>query len=182
LKPLDHGDVVRLISPPSTPDEKKVQECVSFLEALGLRVEIGRHALDRFGYLAGRDEDRLADLNSAISDPKVRAIIATQGGKGAYRIADGINFPAMLADPKLLIRFSEITILHLSIWKHCTLPGAHGAAWNLDQYGKTSAASLERAITSLGPVVVRPDVGEPSAALTTAGRAQGGQSGDKVCQ
>ncbi len=78
-------------------------------------------------YLAGADEDRLADLNQAIRDPGIRAIVATRGGKGAYRIADGLDFAALSADPKLLIGFSETTILHLAIWKNCRLPGTHGA-------------------------------------------------------
>ena len=37
-------------------------------------------------YLAGRDEDRLADINDALRDPGIRAIFATTGGKGAYRM------------------------------------------------------------------------------------------------
>lgn len=83
MKPrkLRPGDMVRLVSPASTPDEESVRRCVETLEGLGLRAEIGTHALDRLGYLAGRDEDRLADINDAIRNPEVRAIIATRGGK-----------------------------------------------------------------------------------------------------
>ena len=62
-----------------------------YLESLGLVVEHAPHVFDTWGYLAGRDEDRLGDLNAAIRDPAVRAIIATRGGKGAYRIADGLD-------------------------------------------------------------------------------------------
>jgi muramoyltetrapeptide carboxypeptidase LdcA involved in peptidoglycan recycling len=83
-----------------------------------LVVEVGTHALDELKYLAGTDANRLADLNHAIRDPGIRAIVATRGGKGAYRIADGLDFAALAADPKLLIGFSEITILHLAIWKN----------------------------------------------------------------
>ena len=82
-------------------------ESVEVLESWGLRVDVGRHVLDEWGYMAGRDEDRLADLNDAFRDPTVRAIIATRGGAGAYRIADGVDFDAVRADPKPLVGFSD---------------------------------------------------------------------------
>lgn len=173
LARLTAGDTVRLVSPASTPDESDVHTYVSFLEGLGFKVEIGRHALDCLGYLAGSDDDRLADLNDAIRDPSVRAIIATRGGKGAYRIADRMDFAAMRRNPKLLIGLSEITILHLAIWQHCAVPGIHGAAWNPAQFGEISSKSFERAITSTEPVVVRSDAAEPTAGLTTSGKVQG---------
>ena len=173
LAGLAAGDTVRLVSPASTPKESDVQKCTSFLEGLGLKVEIGRHALDRLGYLAGTDEARATDLNDAISDPTVRTIIATQGGKSAYRIADQLDFAAMRADPKPLIGFSEITILQLAIWRHCAVPGIHGAAWNPKQWGEISSQSFERAIASVEPVVVRSNGAEPTVDLTTSGKVQG---------
>jgi muramoyltetrapeptide carboxypeptidase len=90
-------------------------------------VTVGKHAFDELGYLAGTDEDRLADVNDVLRDPDTTAIIATRGGKGAYRIADQLDFAAAARHPKLLVGFSEITILQLALWKHCRLPGVHGA-------------------------------------------------------
>ena len=59
-------------------------------------VEIGEHALDRWGgCMAGKHEVRLSDLNEAYRDPDVRAVIATRGGAGAYRIAEDIDFAAV---------------------------------------------------------------------------------------
>lgn len=70
------------------------------LASWGLAVEIGRHLFDSFGYyLAGRDEDRVADVNDAFRDRGVRAIVATTGGKGAYRIAGRLDFAAPGAIP-----------------------------------------------------------------------------------
>lgn len=173
LEPLAAGDIVRLVSPASPPDEADVQHCLTFLEGVGLKPQVGAHALDRYGYLAGRDEDRLADLNDAIRDETVRAIIATRGGKGAYRIADGVDFAAMRANPKVLIGFSEITILHLAIWKQCSVPGIHGAAWNPVQSGETSSRSFERVISTVADTIVHSDRDEPSAGLTTSGKVSG---------
>jgi muramoyltetrapeptide carboxypeptidase len=82
--------------------------------------------MDQWGYMAGRDEDRLADLNAAFRDPRIRAIVTTRGGAGAYRIADGIDFAAVGADPKPLVGFSDITNLHLALWEGARLAGVHG--------------------------------------------------------
>ena len=51
----------------------------SILESWGLRVELGKHVFSQVGYLAGADEERLADMNEALRDEGVRAIFATRG-------------------------------------------------------------------------------------------------------
>ena len=90
---LRSGDRVRLVSPASPPERHQVAYGARLLESWGLRVEIGAHAFDTHGhFLAGRDEDRLADFNDALRDPGVRAIFSTRGGKGAYRIAHAPRF------------------------------------------------------------------------------------------
>ena len=161
---LRPGDAVRLVSPASTPDEQAVEQAVAVLERSGLRVELGRHVFDRYGYLAGRDEDRLGDLNEALRDSTVRAIIATRGGKGAYRIADGLDLAALRADPKPLIGFSEITILHLAMW---------GACWSAAQFGERAEQSFLRALLTTEAVTIRCEPHEPTSTLTTGGRAEG---------
>jgi len=172
LPRLQKGDRVALVSPASTPAPDEVAGAVRYLEALGLRPEVGRHALDQLKYLAGQDEHRLADLNQAIRDPGIRAIMATRGGKGAYRIADGLDFAALASDPKFLIGFSEITILHLAVWEHCRLPGIHGAPWDRS-FGAGAAASFLHAVFRSEPVVLHSRDDEPTIALTTSGRAEG---------
>ena len=117
---------MRLVSPSSRPTESWLAESIDVLERWGLVVEVGAHALDEWGYMAGRDEDRLADLNDAFGDPGVRAIIATRGGAGAYRIADRIDFDAVRADPKPVVGFSDITNIHLALWANTGLATVHG--------------------------------------------------------
>jgi len=105
---LRAGDKVRFVSPASTPDRESVLRGSEILESWGLRVDFGEHAFDKLGYLAGTDEERLSDLNLAFGAPEIRAIFATRGGKGSYRIADGIDFDAVSRDPKFLVGFSDI--------------------------------------------------------------------------
>jgi muramoyltetrapeptide carboxypeptidase len=169
LKP---GDRVRLVSPASTPSKEHLDKTVATLEKLGLQVEISKHAMDEYGYLAGKDEDRLSDINDALRDSGIKAIIATRGGKGAYRIADGLDFEAARKYPKLLIGFSEITILHLALWKHCRLTAIHGAAWD-ESFGKETAESFRKAVMTTEPVIIKSNPDEPTAALTISGKVSG---------
>ena len=99
------------------------------LERWGLKVDCGEHAFKKRSYLAGTDEERLADFNGALRDPEVRAVFTTRGGKGSHRIAEQLDFEAV-RDPKFVIGFSDITILHLNLWKKCSLVGVHGALFN----------------------------------------------------
>lgn len=169
---LKAGDRVRFVSPASTPTRSSVEHSVKVVEAMGLQAEIGTHVFDEYGYLAGRDEDRLADLNDAFRDPGIAAVIATRGGKGTYRIADGIDFAAIRKHPKLFVGFSENTVIHLALRKHCNLAGLHGATWNLE-HGTRTAKSFRRALLTTDPVVVAADPAESTAALTTGGSASG---------
>lgn len=141
------------------------------LESWGLIAEVGKHALDQWGYLAGRDEDRLSDLNDAFRDPGVRAVIATTGGAGAYRIADGIDFDAVRGDPKPLVGFSDITSLHLALWRHCGLAGIHGFL-----AGARSAAATRRLLMSSEPTTLYRD----PRAMTVAAEVPGVATGELV--
>ncbi|MFF0343158.1 LD-carboxypeptidase [Kribbella sp. NPDC004875] len=172
---LNPGDRVRFVSPASTPDRELVAKGVELVTGWGLQVELGEHVFDSFGYLAGADDDRLADLNDAFRDPGVRAIFATRGGKGAYRIADGLDFDAVRRDPKPLIGFSDITALHLALWNQVGLAGIHGPSmsWYEPNCGPECAEALRRALMTTTEVVVHQDPNELSAALTEGEAATG---------
>ena len=178
LKPprLQRGDRVRLVSPASPPKREDVALGVRILEGWGLSVEFGAHCFDRLGhFLAGSDEHRLADVNDALRDPAVRAIFTTRGGKGAYRIAHGLDFAAARNDPKPLVGYSDITILHLAFWRECRLGGFHGphAGWNADYFGDDAADKLRRALMEPAPVTIRQDPHDITAKVIVEGTASG---------
>jgi muramoyltetrapeptide carboxypeptidase len=139
-------------------------------------VEIGTHVFNRHGhYLAGSDEDRLADINDALRDPGVRAIFSTTGGKGAYRIAHALDFAAAARDPKPLIGYSDITILHLALWRQSRVAGFHGpyVGWDREYYGADAADQLRRALMEPEPLPARQDPREITAEVVIEGTAKG---------
>lgn len=166
LKP---GDKVRFVSPASTPEKDQILQRAELLESWGLKVEFGKHAFSSYARFAGTDEERLSDLNDALRNSDVRGIFATRGGKGSYRIADRLDFEAVRRDPKLLIGFSDITILHLMLWKRCGLIGVHGAVtlW------ESCREPLRNMLMGPDDVVIQSRAHEPTSALTTDGCAQG---------
>lgn len=173
---LAPGDRVCFVSPASPVPRDGLAAGANVLEKLGLVVEYGAHVYDvdnTLDYLAGKDVDRLSDINNALRDPGIKAIIATRGGKGAYRIADGLDFKAARHNPKLLIGFSEITILHMALLKHCGLVGIHGAPWDAETSGQASADSFVQAVMSTEPVIVHSSADEITQVLTTHGKASG---------
>ena len=129
LKPkrLASGDTVMLVAPANaTFNTVELQIARESLEALGFKVKIGSHLLDRHGYLAGDDRARAADINSAFADKAVAAVHAIRGGWGSARLLPHLDFDVIRRNPKILIGYSDITALLLSIHARTELVTFHG--------------------------------------------------------
>lgn len=139
------------------------------LESWGLTVDFGEHVFREVAWLAGTDDERLADFNAALRDPSVRALFTAAGGKGSCRIADRLDFAAARRDPKFLVGISDITALQLSLWKHCRLVSVHGSLVPDGQDGET----LRKAMMTSEGICLHSRLDEPTSALTTEGTARG---------
>jgi len=163
---LTDGDSVALVSPASWSEPGHVEETRAVVESWGFQPRLGAHAQDRIGYLAGTDADRLSDLNDAIRDPEVRAIVALRGGCGSQRLLRGVDVAALRADPKPLVGFSDITALH-RVWHQQGVTSLHGAVAGAHQ------DNVKDLLTGGTPAPVRADPHLFGADLTTRGRASG---------
>ena len=83
--------------------------------ALGFQPVLGANAHRRHGYLAGTDDQRLADLNAALHDPAIDAIWCLRGGFGVTRILDRVDLAALAERPRAVIGYSDITALILAV-------------------------------------------------------------------
>ncbi|HOH18697.1 MAG TPA: LD-carboxypeptidase, partial [Bacilli bacterium] len=79
------------------------------------------------GYLAGSDELRTSDLHEMFLDEEVKAILCLKGGYGCSRLVDKLDYELIKQHPKLLIGFSDITVLINAIYQQTGLPMMHGA-------------------------------------------------------
>lgn len=184
LKPprLQKGDTIGLVSPASPPlAEERVEKAVRYLELLGYRVEVAKHALAQYGYLAGRDEERVADFNTFLQDRTIKAIFAIRGGYGTPRILSLINYKAARLQPKIVVGYSDITALQLALFAKCGLvtfsgPMAGVDMWDsIDPYTEENFWRLLTSAKKIGRLVNPP--GEKLAAFgkgTAVGRLLGG--------
>jgi muramoyltetrapeptide carboxypeptidase len=109
---LTRGSRVAVVAPAGPVLERDdLTRAESLCRALDYEPVMGSHAGNRYGYLAGSDDQRLTDLNAALKDPAIDAVWCLRGGYGATRIIDRVDFEALARWPKPLIGYSDITAL-----------------------------------------------------------------------
>lgn len=128
IKPrrLQQNDLVSLISPGSYIDDEGLERAISNLEALGLRVKPGKHIREQYGYVAGKDKQRLEDIHAAFADDEVKAVWCVRGGYGCSRLLPYLDYQLIRSNPKILIGYSDITALLNAIYLKTGLVGFHG--------------------------------------------------------
>ena len=108
-------DQIRIISPSGAINPAYIDSATKVLIGWGLNVTEGIYARTKYGRFAGTQEQRIADLQQALDDTSVKAILCSRGGYGLAQIIDKIDFSGFMKSPKWLIGFSDITILHNAI-------------------------------------------------------------------
>ncbi|MBW2467479.1 MAG: LD-carboxypeptidase [Deltaproteobacteria bacterium] len=136
--PINKGETIGLVAPAgSLANRKNFNAGVKLLEERGFRVKFNRRLLDRKGYLAGSDRERADEFNKMWADPEVKALVAVRGGYGCLRMLDMIDMKKVRSTPKILIGFSDLTVLLNAIHKKTGLVTFHGPV-------VTSLATIDR--------------------------------------
>lgn len=158
-KRLTEGATVALIAPSSGIEAQEFENAVQNLTNLGFKVKPGKFARQRKGFLAGSDEDRLADLHQAFADWEIKAVWCVRGGYGATRILPKLNFNLIRRNPKILIGYSDITALHIAISQKTGLVTFHGpvAASNFSDYTKKHLLETLMHPSSRETIEISPD-------------------------
>jgi muramoyltetrapeptide carboxypeptidase len=149
---------------------------MALLRSWGLDVRAGTSVLARTRHHAGTDDERAADLQQAWCDPRVAAVLCARGGSGAARLVDRLDWSAMrAAGPKVLVGFSDVTVLHEAVAHHLGLVSLFGPMPAAASFGgaapdRTTVDHLRR--TLFDPHSVRVISGERTA-RHVAGTARG---------
>jgi muramoyltetrapeptide carboxypeptidase len=140
IKPprLQAGDQVSILSPAgATYRREELDIVMDAVRGLGLVPRPAPHVLDRYGYLAGRDRDRAADVNASFADPDIAALLPIRGDWGSARILPYLDYDLIRQNPKIIVGFSDLTALLLGITAQTGLVTFHGpnglTAWQPDQ-------------------------------------------------
>jgi muramoyltetrapeptide carboxypeptidase len=148
LKPpyLKKGDKVA-ITCPAKKLPAPMTDAVKLLESWGLEVVLGETVNASFHQFAGDDALRAKDLQRFIDDDSVKAIFAARGGYGTVRMIDKVDFSRFAENPKWLIGFSDITVLHTHLFNNYHTQTIHGQMpVNIPDASATSLQTLQKAL------------------------------------
>lgn len=120
------GDRVAIIAPASAVKPEYIDGACRALRDRGLEPVVMPHAKGPAdGSFAASVDDRLGDLNAALTDTSIKAILCARGGYGCVQLLPLIDQKTVMRNPKWLIGFSDISVLH-ALWDSCWVTSVHG--------------------------------------------------------
>lgn len=144
---LKKGDRVAIISTARKVSREEIAAAVHELEEWGLEVQEGDHLYAEDRQFAGTAEERRKDLQWALDDTEIRAVLLARGGYGTVQLIDRIDFSTFQKHPKWIIGYSDVTVLHSHIHDHYGIPTLHASmAVNFDRDTEEALASLHQAL------------------------------------
>ncbi len=176
-KRLQFGDTIGFVAPSGViREEGAIERAGEAAERMGFKVKFGENNHGRYGYLAGDDAARAADINAMFRDDAVDAVVCLRGGYGAMRILDRIDFDLIRSNPKIFMGFSDITALHIAMLEKCglvTFHGPMGASNWADGMDDFTQAQMFRALMDAAPLGDIPNPPEYPRETVTPGAAEG---------
>jgi len=149
---LKKGDTIGIVCPAGYMAMEKVAECIRVLkEEWGYNVKLGTTVgSESANYFSGNDKERLNDFQQMLDDDGVQAVLCARGGYGMGRIIDQIDFKKFKRQPKWIIGFSDITILHTHLYSnyyisslHAPMAGAFNDGGSANRFVQSLKAALE---------------------------------------
>jgi len=123
----------------------QVEEAAADVLAMGFDVRVGRHALARYGFLAGTDQERADDFMDMVTDPDVDAVVCLRGGYGCARILPLLDYDAIREAAKPIVGYSDVTALLLAVYAKSGLVSFHGPV-GISQWAGTTADAFRRVL------------------------------------
>jgi muramoyltetrapeptide carboxypeptidase len=127
---LKKGDTIAITSPAGYITLTDIQPAVIKLKEWGFTVKIGSTIGKQDFTFGGTDAERLQDFQQLLDDTKVKAILCARGGYGFVRIIDELNFKKFTKNPKWIIGFSDITVLHSHLNANFGMASIHSKMCN----------------------------------------------------
>jgi muramoyltetrapeptide carboxypeptidase len=152
------GDTIGITCPAGSIPMEKVQNCILTLEKWGFKVKLGKTVGSKKDCFSASDTERAAELQQMLDDANIKAVLCARGGYGLSRIIDQINFSGFNQNPKWVIGFSDITVLHAAIQKQNTMSihGPMAAAFNKGAEGEIYIQSLKNCLLCENQIINAP--------------------------
>jgi muramoyltetrapeptide carboxypeptidase len=127
LKP---GDTIGITCPAGFMTLPELQSAIEIMKSWGFNLRIGKTVGARDFIFGGTDAERLSDLQQMLDDPTIHAIMCARGGYGCVRIIDQLDFRNFAMNPKWIVGFSDITVLHAELNHHLHVASIHSKMCN----------------------------------------------------
>ncbi|WP_261858634.1 S66 family peptidase [Photobacterium sanguinicancri] len=130
-QPLKQGDTIGFFSPSSPATffaPTRFERAKQFLLQQGYHLKAGTLTGESDHYRSGSIQQRADELNALIRDPDVRCIMSTIGGMNSNSLLPYIDYDALIADPKIIIGYSDMTALLLGIYQKTGIITFYGPA------------------------------------------------------
>lgn len=109
---LELGDKIAIVASARKIDAAALQAPLEEIRKWGLEPVLGPNIHTQDRQFAGTDKQRAADIQWAMDDPSIKAILFARGGYGTVRLLDLLDFSRFKEVPKWIAGYSDITILH----------------------------------------------------------------------
>ena len=109
---LQKGDAVAIVSTARKVSKKELIPALAILKNWKLNVVIGTSIEAEEHQFAGNDNLRASDFQEMLDNPKIKAIWCARGGYGTIRMIDLLDFSNFKNNPKWIIGYSDVTVLH----------------------------------------------------------------------
>jgi len=173
---LKQGDTIGMTSPAGYISLAEIRSSVELIESWGFKVRVGQSIGKKDFTYGGTDQERAADLQQMLDDPQVNAVMCARGGYGVVRIIDQISFKSFVQQPKWIIGFSDVTVLHTHIHQNFRIATLHSKMSNSFPDDWTAAEPIQiSTILSIRQALTGEDFkyNIPSSPSNRSGRGQG---------
>lgn len=147
---LKKGDTIAITCPAGYMEAQKIKTCVKTLQEWGFQVMVGKTVGSKStNYFSGTDEERRDEFQALLDEPSIKAILCGRGGYGVTRIIDQLDFNTFKKNPKWIIGFSDITVLHAHVLTKCKTASLHAPMANAFNEGGAKlpyVQSLQKAL------------------------------------
>nr|WP_315131258.1 LD-carboxypeptidase [uncultured Flavobacterium sp.] len=109
---LQKGDTIAILATARKNIDDNLKPALDLLHSWGLEAVIGSSIGLDDNQLAGTDAQRAADFQAQLDNPNIKAIWCVRGGYGTIRMIDLLDFTQFKENPKWIIGFSDVTVLH----------------------------------------------------------------------
>ena len=88
---LEKGDTIGVIALAGDCEKERIDNAVINLQNLGYKVKLSNNIYKLDKYLAGSDNEKVAELHSFFEDSDIKIIMNARGGYGSIRLINKIN-------------------------------------------------------------------------------------------